>query len=455
MTIQALNRVTRNRLASRAAAVLLLAAFAASAYSASATYEYDSKGRVSKITHNDGTVVDYAYDLNGNRTGATKTTPPPDTTPPTAPGAPSVSNVTATSATASWTAATDNKAVVGYDYKLNAGAWQSLSNVLSVSLTGLTSATSYTLQVRARDAASNFGPASSNSFATLDVSAPSVPTGLSGSAPSSGTINLSWNAATDNIAVTGYRIYRGGSHIGNSATTSYSDTGRTGSTTYSYQVAAHDAANNLSGLSSSINVTTPDTIAPTTPASLTAAAASSAQINLSWSASTDSGGSGLAGYRVYRGGSHVATVSTTSYSDTGLATATMYSYTVAAYDNASNSSAQSSSASATTLGPLSAGLSNSTWDWHRFPNGNTVMDPNIVVTASGGSGSGYTYLWQYVSGDTQTTVVNSTSNSTRWSRSMSGNGSVSSVWRCRVTDTLGTTIYTGNVTVTFTRDTIE
>lgn len=438
-----------------ALAATVLTALPATVYTASATYEYDTKGRVSKITYDDGSVVDYTYDLNGNRTGATKTTPPPDTTPPTAPGTPTFSNVTATSATASWTAATDNKGVVGYDYKLNAGAWQSLNNVLSVNLTGLSTVTSYTVQVRARDAASNLGPASSNSFTTPDTQAPSVPTGLGGSAPNSSTVSLSWTASTDNVAVTGYRVYRGGSHIGNSGTTSYSDTGRTGSTTYSYQVAAYDAATNLSGLSSSINVTTPDTVAPTTPTALSAAAASSAQINLSWAASTDSGGSGLAGYRVYRGGSHIANTSATSYSDSGLATATTYSYTVAAYDNANNTSAQSSTAAATTLGPLSAGLSNSTWDWLRFPNGNTNMDPNIVVTASGGSGSGYAYLWQYVSGDTQTSVVSPTSNSTRWSRSMPGGGSVSSVWRCRVTDTFGATVYTGNVTVTFTRETIE
>ena len=127
------------------ATVALLAAMPAIVHSASATYQYDTKGRVSKITYDDGTVVDYAYNLNGNRTSETRTTPPPDTTPPTAPGTPTFSNITGTSATASWTAATDNAGVVGYDYKLNAGAWQSLNNVLSVNLTSLSTVTTYTV----------------------------------------------------------------------------------------------------------------------------------------------------------------------------------------------------------------------------------------------------------------------------------------------------------------------
>lgn len=439
-----------------AAFALALCIASTTSLAASATYGYDTQGRVTSITYDDGTVVEYAYDANGNRTTATRTNPPPDTTSPTTPGAPSFSNVTMTSATATWTAATDNRGVVGYDYRLNSGSWQSLSNVLTVNLTGLSAATSYTVQIPARDAASNVGAASSNSFTTPDTAAPSVPTGLSASAPNSNTVNLSWSASTDNVAVTGYRVYRGGVYIADTTAASYSNTGLTGSTTYSYQVSARDAAGNFSGLSGAANVTTPDTIAPSAPTSLSASAVSSSQINLSWAGSSDSGGSGLAGYRVYRNGAQIANTAATSFASTGLATSTTYSYTVAAYDNAGNTSGQSNTASATTLGPLSAGLSNSTWDWLRFPNGSTNMDPSIVVTASGGSGGGYTYAWQFVSGDTQTSVVNATSNSTRWSRTMPNqDSSYTSQWRCLVTDSQGAAVYTGIVTVTFTRYTTE
>jgi len=96
----------------------------------------------------------------------------------------------------------------------------------------------------------------------------------------------------------------------------------------------------------SANVTV--TVTPTAPTNLSATAVSSSQINLSWTASTDN--VPIAGYKVYRGGAQIAITTATSYSDTGLAAATTYTYTVAAYDAAGDVSPQSAPASATTLG---------------------------------------------------------------------------------------------------------
>ena len=99
-----------------------------------------------------------------------------------------------------------------------------------------------------------------------------------------------------------------------------------------------------------------DTTPPTAPGNLKAQAISSSEIDLSWDASTDSGGSGLAGYSIERrisGGSfsEIAKVdaNTTSYKDTGLTANTTYEYRVRAYDNAGNYSDYSNTASATTL----------------------------------------------------------------------------------------------------------
>jgi chitodextrinase len=330
--------------------------------------------------------------------------------------------------------------------------------VLSVNLTGLAPVTSYTLQVRARDAATNLGPATSASFTTpADNVAPSVPTALSGTAPNQTTVNLTWNASSDNIAVTGYRIYRNGGQIGTSATTSYSDGGRAGFTTYSYQVAAYDAATNVSVLTTAIDVKTPDQTAPSIPTSLSATAVGASQINLSWGASTDSGGSGLAGYRVYRGGSLIASTTSTSYSNTGLTGSTAYSYTVAAYDNATpgNTSAQSNTASATTSAALTASLSTGSWRWLKRGSNATQIDPPVVCTASGGSGTGYTYAWLWISGDTQTSAISATSSSTRWSRTVpNSDATYSSLWRCLVTDSTGNTAQ-NTVSVTFIRTTIQ
>ena len=96
------------------------------------------------------------------------------------------------------------------------------------------------------------------------------------------------------------------------------------------------------------SLTWTDTTPPSTPTGLTATTISPSQINLSWNASTDSGGSGLAGYIIYRGGVEVGRTAATTYSDNGLAANTAYTYTVKAYDNAGKVSAASSPASATT-----------------------------------------------------------------------------------------------------------
>jgi Bacterial Ig-like domain/Tryptophan-rich Synechocystis species C-terminal domain len=90
-----------------------------------------------------------------------------------------------------------------------------------------------------------------------------------------------------------------------------------------------------------------DTSAPTSPGSLAATAASSSQINLSWTASSDN--VGVTGYDIFRNGTLVGTSTTNSYSDAGLPASTQYTYTVEAYDAAGNLSTASGGASATTL----------------------------------------------------------------------------------------------------------
>lgn len=98
---------------------------------------------------------------------------------------------------------------------------------------------------------------------SVDTTAPSVPTGLTAVSTSS-QVSLSWNASTDNVGVTGYRIYRcQGSGCTPSAqlTTatgiSYTDTGLTASTTYVYSISAYDAAGNVSDKTTGVGATTP------------------------------------------------------------------------------------------------------------------------------------------------------------------------------------------------------
>lgn len=100
-----------------------------------------------------------------------------------------------------------------------------------------------------------------------DTTPPSQPTGLTATAASSTQINLSWTASTDNVGVTGYKVYRNGSAtpVGTPTTNSFNDTGLTPSTTYSYYVVANDAAGNSSPNSSTVSATTQAPACPVLP----------------------------------------------------------------------------------------------------------------------------------------------------------------------------------------------
>ena len=89
-----------------------------------------------------------------------------------------------------------------------------------------------------------------------DTQAPTVPTNLAVTTTTASSISLVWASSTDNVGVTGYQVFRNGTQVGTSAGALFTDTGLTASTTYTYAVDAFDAANNISGRSSSTNGTT-------------------------------------------------------------------------------------------------------------------------------------------------------------------------------------------------------
>ena len=129
-------------------------------------------------------------------------------------------------------------------------------------------------------------------------------------------VDLSWSAATDNVAVTGYRLQRDGADLGTlgPSVRTYHDTGLTAETAYHYTVVAFDGSGN-DGPAAAVNVTTPpdDTVAPTAPTDL-AGVPTAATVKLTWTAGTDD--QSVAGYRVSRNGVVVATVTGTTWTDT-------------------------------------------------------------------------------------------------------------------------------------------
>ena len=193
---------------------------------------------------------------------------------------------------------------------------------------------------------------------------PPVPTGLAVTGTTSSSVSLSWSASS---TATGYNVYRGGKLVGSATGTSYTDSGLSASTSYSYTVSATDSAGE-SAQSGAVSATTSSggTSVPPTPGGLTVSGTTSSSVSLAWNAA-----SGATGYNVYRGGSKVASVTGTSYTDSGLSASTSYSYTVSA-TNSAGESAQSSAVSATTANSGGSGGSLPkhvlTGYWHDFVN---------------------------------------------------------------------------------------
>jgi parallel beta-helix repeat protein len=188
-----------------------------------------------------------------------------------------------------------------------------------------------------------------------DTTAPSAPASLTATAASSSVLTLAWTASTDNVGVTGYQVFRNGALIGSTAALTYTDSGLAANTQYSYTVKATDVAGNVSAASNTATSSTlpngvmtggADTIAPSTPASLIATATSSSAVSLAWGAATDN--VAVTGYRILRNGAYLTTVTSTSFSDSGLSASTNYTYSVSALDSAGNQSGVAT-ASVTTL----------------------------------------------------------------------------------------------------------
>lgn len=291
-----------------------------------------------------------------------------DTTPPTV-------SVTAPTASAklrgsvSLTAsASDNVGVASVQFKLdgvNIGSADTTSPYSTTWDTSTTSNGSHTLTAVASDAAGNTTTSSSVTV-TVDNTAPSVSvtTPSSGATVSGSSVSVT-ASASDNVGVVGVQFYLdyagnpASNKLGSEDTTSpYSTTLNTttlGNGTHTLTAIARDAAGNTttsSTISVTVNNTSPppsDTTAPSVPTGLAKTSATSSSVSLAWNASTDTGGSGLKGYKLYRNNVFIATIlSALSYTDSGLSASTTYSYQISAIDNANNESAKSSALSAAT-----------------------------------------------------------------------------------------------------------
>ena len=285
-----------------------------------------------------------------------------DTQAPTAPTDVKATEVTQTTAKVTWSEATDNVGVVGYNVYLNeTKVNDALVTGTEYALTELTEATEYTVRVTAVDAADNESERSIvdtfTTLTTVDTEAPGVPTNVSATDVTQTGAQVTWSASADNVGVVGYNVYVGEGKVNDTPVTAteYALTGLTANTEYTVSVSAVDAAGNESAKSKAAIFTTleaeeeKDTEVPGVPTNVSAADVTQTGAKVTWSEATDN--VGVAGYNVYVNEAKVneELVAGTEFALTGLTEVTEYTVRVSAVDAAGNESARSEAATFTTL----------------------------------------------------------------------------------------------------------
>jgi hypothetical protein len=284
----------------------------------------------------------YGVTITGSTGGAVDTTPPNNVTNLT------TSSVLQTTLTLNWTASTSSD-IASYDVYNGSTL---LGNVTGTtySVTGLTTNTTYTFTVKAKDTSNNVASGTSVNVTTL-VNPPADVTNLTTNGLTFSSVTLNWTASA---TATSYDVYNGATLLGNVTTTSYNVTGLSATTSYTFKVIAKNAGGSSTGATTT--VTTPastDTTPPAEVINLTAGTATINSIPVTW---TLSNSTDVANYEVaystdggttYTVASSAVNSSSTSYTITGLTAGTSYTIRVVGIDTSSNRSAGATTTSST------------------------------------------------------------------------------------------------------------
>lgn len=218
-----------------------------------------------------------------------------------------------------------------------------------------------------------------------DLTTPSVPSGLVANAATESNVALRWTPSTDNVAVSGYVVYRNGNYLTNVSSTNFTDSGLASNTTYAYQVAAYDALPNISARSISVNVKTdrtPPSVAITSPANN---AKYAARAYPTVTAAASDIGSAVVKVEFYTNGGKVGEDTNASGGWTCLMpglTAGTYALTAKAFD-AVNNSATSAAITITVTNPAATNVYQA--ESYAAKNSGTIFGSGY----KGYSGSGY------------------------------------------------------------------
>ena len=309
------------------------------------------------------------------------TTAAADVQAPTVPTGLTAVSASATAVTLTWVPSNDNVAVAGYRIFRNGSAVAS-TTLAAFTDAALTASTVYTYTTSAFDAAGNESARSATATVTTLAAADVTPPLISiiASSTAAATATITWQTNEPSTAQVAFGLtgnYSAYSPVNSALATSASVSllNLNPLTSYHFQAIAKDAAGNTA-TSSDLTFTTTaaaDVQAPTVPTGLTATSTFATQVALAWVPSNDN--VGVSGYHIFRNGSVVATTTLATYTDSGLAASTAYSYAVSAFDAAGNESAQSISASAQTLAAVD------------------IIPPNILSVASSTSAATAAITW--------------------------------------------------------------
>ncbi len=179
-----------------------------------------------------------------------------------------------------------------------------------------------------------------------DTTPPSRPEKVRATGGDNTSVTLSWDAASDDVGVTGYTVWRNGVTVATVTGTSWTDRSVVSKTVYLYEVQALDGAGNRSASSNPLRIawrsSEAEIAAPARPV-LTLAGRSATTVSVQWNVVENA-----TSFRIYRDGVQIATANWYDFTDTNLRPLTVYSYTVVAVDAAGNESPVSNTVSVQT-----------------------------------------------------------------------------------------------------------
>lgn len=289
----------------------------------------------------------------------------------TAPSGLSVAAISNSAIGISWTGNAGNSSIHGYTYALATNSsfsgasynWVSGNGTVSTSKTGLATATTYWLKIKAEGTSDAYD----SPYGSV-VKVTTMPGSLAATVASSSQVNLSWSGNAGNANIVGYTVatatnnsFTGATYhyVNGAGSASFSKTGLTSGTTYFFAVKAEGTSDSYDSAFTAFVTATPGTSAvPNAPSGLTASAVSSSRIDLSW---TDNSANET-GFELKRATDSAFTqnvtwignIQGTTYSNVSLSAATTYYYMVRA-EGTAGKSAYSNTVSATT-GTASGGI---------------------------------------------------------------------------------------------------